>query len=618
MNAPDEKAPAHPPGIGAPGRSLTSPGIELEEWPPRLRRWIVLGILLVSLVVRIFYFHQLNGSACIWQHLWPQSDMHFFDRWGKAIAQGDWLSQRLVYPYLGWHKEFAETYFRLYPTEKAVYAVEGQDPGRAIWNHWFGGKRFYQEPLYAYLVGLTYRLGGLDPRWVFAWQMLLGMASNLLVYLVTRRCFGDLAATLAGFMAALCGVTLYFEAVLVRESLLVFLGWALVATVFWALPRKALGAWFLTGLVGGLAFLAKSTFLPLLVVLAAALGFVYRPHGRLWLRSLAGLAAGAAVFLGLQAARDIAVGVPPLSPPFTGVLSFIADNSAWILPYVNAMDFETTARVVGQSQGHVWTAIRATLATHHSVWHYLGLLWGKFTAAWHWYESPDNSSFYFYRIYAPVLEQTFLTFYQLAPLSVVGLALGLCHFRRCWLLYLVALMHLLVLLAFLPLSRYRLLFLSACLPFAGYTLAVIIRQVLRGQRIRAGLVMVAVLAVMTWTSRPLRSDLTLIRISDLAAPYYYYRPLIVDARAANDWPGAAQLMDQLLKCELQALDGWQPGNPWPNATVRFLAPFFGTWHREMADFLGHVKDFQNAAIHLARAEALESGVQRANANRPGR
>ena len=66
------------------------------------------------------------------------------------------------------------------------------------------------------LVGLTYWLGGPDPRWIFAWQMLLGMASNLLVYLVTRRCFGDLAATLAGFMAALCGVTLYFEAVLVR------------------------------------------------------------------------------------------------------------------------------------------------------------------------------------------------------------------------------------------------------------------------------------------------------------------------------------------------------------------------------------------------------------------
>jgi len=77
-------------------------------------------------------------------------------------------------------------------------------------------------------------------------------------------------------------------------------------------------------------------------------------------------------------------------------------------------------------------------------------------------------------------------------------------------------------------------------------------------------------------------------------------------------------MDQLLKCELQALDGWQPGNPWPNATVRFLAPFFGAWHREMAGFLGHAKDFQNAAIHLARAEALESGVPRANANRPGR
>ena len=149
MNAPDKKTPSPLPGTTAFGRSSTAPGTAPWEWPPRLRRLIVLGILTVSLLLRVFYFEQINGSACVWQHLWTESDMHFFDRWGKAIAQGDWLSQRLVYPYLSWHQKVAEAHFRHYPAEKAVYSGDGQDPCRTLRDHWFGGKRFYQEPLYA-------------------------------------------------------------------------------------------------------------------------------------------------------------------------------------------------------------------------------------------------------------------------------------------------------------------------------------------------------------------------------------------------------------------------------------------------------------------------------------
>ena len=57
-------------------------------------------------------------------------------------------------------------------------------PEHKLWDDWYGQKRFHQEPLYPYLVAATYRLWGDDVRHVFAWQLLLGWETNVLIYLL--------------------------------------------------------------------------------------------------------------------------------------------------------------------------------------------------------------------------------------------------------------------------------------------------------------------------------------------------------------------------------------------------------------------------------------------------
>ena len=56
-----------------------------------------------------------------------------------------------------------------------------------------GGLTFYQEPLYAYLMAVTYKIFGGDHRWVaFSGSSVLGVLTNVLIYLLARRMFGDL------------------------------------------------------------------------------------------------------------------------------------------------------------------------------------------------------------------------------------------------------------------------------------------------------------------------------------------------------------------------------------------------------------------------------------------
>ena len=63
--------------------------------------------------------------------------------------------------------------------EAAVPGVDeprGAGAAAALWSHWCGNGRFYQEPLYPYLIALVYRVAGPGALYVIALQLLLGLA----------------------------------------------------------------------------------------------------------------------------------------------------------------------------------------------------------------------------------------------------------------------------------------------------------------------------------------------------------------------------------------------------------------------------------------------------------
>lgn len=130
--------------------------------------------------------------------------MAYFDTWAGSIMNGDWLSANIKPPIHGWHEAMAEEFFNQHPEAAsrifAEAAKRGLTPVQVVWERWLGPGRFYQDPLYPYLIALTYSLFGPDHRIVFGWQLALGVLNVLLVATLARRFFGELAGTCAGIL----------------------------------------------------------------------------------------------------------------------------------------------------------------------------------------------------------------------------------------------------------------------------------------------------------------------------------------------------------------------------------------------------------------------------------
>src|SRR6185436_11065597 len=255
-------------------------------------------------LVRATCLVELNDGPLLAQNRWAESDMAFFDRWARDIARGEWLTDRPLHPSHSWYRELAAAYFAAHPDASQALARDpatAADPARALWDRWLGGKTFHQEPLYAYLIALTYAVLGADPRWVFAWQMALAVVTAVLVTVLTRRWFGDLAAALAGALVVLLAPLPMYDVLLLRTTATTFAAVALTAALEWALPRPSWRPWLLVGLGFGAALLLQTIFAPLLAgaFVLVAVGTPGPPRAR--------AARGAALALGTALALVPAV-----------------------------------------------------------------------------------------------------------------------------------------------------------------------------------------------------------------------------------------------------------------------------------------------------------------------
>ena len=538
--------------------------------------------------------------------------MHYYDAWGRQIAGGDWLSRSVGVPMHGWHHRVAERYFAAHPDVRAglierakAQGGDAADPDALLWSRWTGRPQFYQDPLYSYLVGLTYRVFGDDVRFVFGWQMGLGVMSTVLIWLLARRFFGDLVAACAGALAVLCGPLVYYELFLLRESTIVFAGLGIIWLADRALTRGS-WVWFvLLGVSLGLACLLKAS----LAVLggAVALGMVLHFSGRrreLWMPAAATLA-GFAMAVAPLAARNMAVGAPPLALAGSGGLTFLISNDVTYDP-VEGFDIDTPrlAELMGETGGGLLPAVKKLLGAH-TFSSYAGLLLKKWDRAWHWVELPNNENFYYTRVRAPLLAWLPVTFWLLAPAALVGLVLSASRFRRVWPLYLLVACSVAPLLVFYTLGRFRVALMAAVIPFAAFAFVELLRSAADRKYLRVGVMALSMLIVGSWTGRPLQ-DRTLIASSYWLGPFYArYEAEARAALAANDPARAASAYLGFFQYEPELAEVASPGNT-PVVQV------FAEMHADCATFLRAAGQSEQAAVQSEKARALLQHLLRMN------
>lgn len=594
-------------------------GWSVDQWLAGHRATILAVIIGISVLLRIVHFLQLREGPCLRQHLWQQTDMNFFDTWARQISEGDLLTDQALHPLHNWHKEIAATYFRLHPQQATTLAQEAAtrgesvEPARLLWNRWYGEKSFHQEPLYPYLIALTYKLAGTDPRWVFVWQMLLGVLSNVLVYVTTRRFFGDTAAALAGLLAVSCSPLIYYETLLLRAAPLVFATMAVLYVTDKAARSEKWTWWLLAGVSFGLAILLKSIFavFALGVLCVVFVRYVKRPKKLL---VFAGSAVGGiAVCIVPLVARNVAVGAPPLSLSSVASITYLNANVEDYPPDIGFFVSQNhAARIMAKTGGSFLPTVLETLKTHNGLGSYLGQSWGKVRAVFHWYETPNNANFYFYQLHSWPLRFLPVTFGVIAPLSVVGLAIAGKRFRYCWALYLLTACSLVPLLAFYTLSRFRTQLLVTLIPFAALAVVQLVRLALKKHWLPLFAALCAVILLFLVVNRPLPPGRPRIRAADYAAVYVtYYGPQAKEAYEAGDWRRAADAIGRLLQYEPSEVKQMGPLRPVRNYGEQGLARFFSQMYRLHAQLLSRV-DSGASARELRRAKELEQAASRAD------
>jgi len=184
--------------------------------------------------------------------------MHANLLWARGIREQGRLNPVPYHPSTDWMQAFA-------PYQQ--------------WVEWWGGEQIFQQsPLYAYVLSIFVKKLAL----MRALQALMSIGTCVFLGLFTARICGRLAGWIAFWLAALYAPFYAYSRPFLRDGL----AWFITAALLWALSELTYSPWpsaharrfgWLAGVLLGLGYLARETYLLLIpVVLVALAGFAWR------------------------------------------------------------------------------------------------------------------------------------------------------------------------------------------------------------------------------------------------------------------------------------------------------------------------------------------------------
>lgn len=446
-------------------RLLSPPTSPLLTWPTERGRSVLIAfaIALLALGVRLVYLWQVRDCPLADQLI---VDARSYSEWADRLVAGDWI----------------------------------------------GTTTFYQAPLYPYLLGVIKLAVGNDLWAIKVIQCIMGAAACAVFYQGVRRWAGQTAGIIAGVGLALYPPAIFFDTLIQKANLsLVFM-----SLLIWALARfAARPAWpgaLLIGVIqGGLMLTREETLLLLPVLGAWMLWSVWRlqppspvsaPAQRVMLTRVAPLvafAAGLAVFLLPVLIRNKHVGgewvvtTSQAGPNFyignnpraNGTYQPLRPGRANV-PFERQDAFELAEQATGRKltpkevsqywMGESFKFIR----TQPGDW--MQLMGKKALLLVNWFEVTDAEDQYFFERYSSlgsVLSRVWHLGVVL-PLAVAGLVLAWPRRRELIVLYAVAGVLAVSVVAFYVFGRYRYPFVLSIWPFMAIGVAELVRLIRSG------------------------------------------------------------------------------------------------------------------------------------------
>jgi tetratricopeptide (TPR) repeat protein len=423
------------------------------------------AVIAFALILRFVYLLQIE-SIPLFYHL--AGDGRTYDEWAQRIAAGDWL----------------------------------------------GSGVFYQAPLYPYFLGVLQTELGHNLWGIRFVQLSLGALSCGLIFLVGDQLFSRGAGLAAGIILACYAPAIFFDALIEKSVLDLFLLALLLFFLFAKVDDESWRKWLGVGAILGLLGLSRENALVLAPVIAVWLAIDFSEKAfSLRARWLVYFFTGLLLILLPVGLRNLALGGEfKLTTSQFGPNFFIGNNPAADGTYGSVhkiigepqLEGSDAARLAGRalrrrvSPGEVsdyWLGKSLDYIRSEPL-DWLRLFAKKWLMVWNAREVEDSDDLYIYRRWSWLL--MFLSrighFGILAPLAAAGIWLSRKEWRRLWPLWGMIVSLSLSVAVFYVFARYRFPLVPLLALFAGAALAQL-ASLYREQEWRASLGALSILTL---------------------------------------------------------------------------------------------------------------------------
>ncbi|MCM8768592.1 MAG: glycosyltransferase family 39 protein [Candidatus Omnitrophica bacterium] len=396
--------------------------------PPRAHplRIVLIILLIAGAVIRLVYLYHFRDSAFFNPYLMDKHDQKTFILWANQIKQHPW---------------------------------------------YVNGQPFYMAPLYPYFLALLLTLTGDNLASVLFIQLLFDLFTCYLLFLLGRQIGGVRTGIIAAGLGCFYRTFIVYSGTFLSDGLITWFYVGFITTALWASKNNRFFPWVLTGILLGLAILAKPTIALYFPFLLAGLVL------SVYFKSETVLATNQQKKVPVERKSTGRLMISLRN--FVGVVLF---SSLAVLP-VTWRNFSVSHQFVPIcTNGPVNWAIGNSSDSLGLFCYPRGDLLSPLSLAF-WklqltktmlfftsYEWPQNLNVYLLEQIIPVLKVAFVRFGLVVPLGMAGLFLLAFNWRRNFLFLTFTLTNIAWVILFFITDRYRLPAVACLMVSAAYCL----------------------------------------------------------------------------------------------------------------------------------------------------
>jgi len=348
-----------------------------------------------------------------------------------------------------------------------------------------GDKAYFRGPLYPYFLAIIYGVTGESIFFTRLLQLVMGSFSAVLVYLIGKKLLGNTIGVIAGFIFAVYGTIIFYEAMFLIPVLYIFL--ILLAFLYLLKSRESnrLKDWFTVGIFMGLAAIARPNILFLVPFVLLWIYFLLKsgeikrkrlktagiyliavliPVFAVTIRNLA--VTGEFILISSQGGVNLYIGNNPDTEGLTMLMPEVRIDES--LPW---SEFNDATRAAAEREaGHPLTAAgessfwtkKAISFIFNNPGKFISITIKKLIYFLDGFENSDNADIYFTRNYSSLFSvllwksPLLFPFGMLLPLALVGVYITWRKRRELLPLYIFIIAYIPTVVLFLVTARHRL------------------------------------------------------------------------------------------------------------------------------------------------------------------